>query len=107
MEEVFGFDMAKFAKPRVHVPFCPLSENCQLENELVSVDYTSKVGEKQFSDVWKRHKSRESKIKFCCSWFAGPTRSPYFAGPSLHVQSASWNSTPSYRRLEDEEQNCK
>ena len=33
--------------------FCPLSKNCQLENELISVDYTSKVGEKQFSDVRK------------------------------------------------------
>ena len=43
-------------------------KNCQRENELVSVDYTSKVGEKPFSDVRKRRKSRESKIKVCCSW---------------------------------------
>ena len=28
-----------------------------------------------------------------CSWFAGPTHLPYFTAPSLHVQSASWNST--------------
>ena len=56
---------------------------------LVSVDYTSKVGEKQFSDVWKRCKSRESNIKIDCSWFVGLTRSPYLAASSLHVQSAS------------------
>ena len=65
----------------------------QLENELVSVDYASKVGEKQFSEVQKRRKSEESKIKVCCNWFAGLTRSPYCAAPSLHVQSASQDST--------------
>ena len=42
-------------------------KNCQLENELVSLDYTSKVGERQFLDVRKRCKSRESKIKFTCT----------------------------------------
>ena len=31
--------------------FVHSAKNCQLENELVSVDYTSKVGEEQFSDV--------------------------------------------------------
>ena len=35
---------------------CPLSKNCQLENEFVSVDYTLKVVEKQFSDMQKRRK---------------------------------------------------
>ena len=45
---------------------CPLSKNCQLENELISADYTSKVSEKQFSGVWKEHKSRESKNKVHC-----------------------------------------
>ena len=63
------------------------------KSELISVDYTLKVGEKQFSDVQKRHKSRESMIKVCCSWFAGQTCSPYFAAPTLHVQSVSRNST--------------
>ena len=70
----------------------------------ISVDYTSKVGEKQFSDVRKGPKSRQSKIKVCCSWFVGPTHSPYFAAPSL--QSASRNSTE-LQILKDEERNCK
>ena len=48
---------------------------------------------KQFLDVRKRRKSTESKIKVCCSWFAGSHCSPYFAALSLHVQSASRNST--------------
>ena len=73
--------------------FVQSAKNCQLENELVSIDYTSKVGKKQFSDGWKSRKSRESKIKVCCNWFAGPTHSPYLAAPSLHVQSVSRNST--------------
>ena len=77
-------------KTRVHVTFCPLSKKLSTRK---CVDYTSKAGEKQFSDVWKRRKSRESKIKVPYSWFAGLTRSPYFAAPSLHVQSASQNST--------------
>ena len=72
--------------------FVHSAKNCQLENELISVDYTLKVGEKQFSDVRMRRKSRESNIKVCCSWFVGPTRSPYFAALSLHVQSVSRNS---------------
>ena len=59
----------------------------------ISTDYNSKVGEKQFSGVWKGRKSRESKIKIHCGSFAGPTRSSYFAAPSLQVQSASRNST--------------
>ena len=69
-------------KPRVHVHFVHSAKNCQLENELVSVDYSSKVGEKQCSDVRKRRKSRESKIKVCCSWLRDLL-------PSLHLQSAS------------------
>ena len=44
--------------------FVHSAKNRQLENELLSVDYTLKVGEKQFSDVWKRRKSRESRSKF-------------------------------------------
>ena len=69
--------------------------NSKMSNELISVDYTSKGGEKQFLDVRKGRKSRESKNKVRCSWFAGPTHSPYIDGapPSLHVQSASRNST--------------
>ena len=55
-----------------------------------SIGYTLKVGEKQFLDVRKRSKS---EIKVCCSWFVGPTHSPYSAAPSLHVQSESRNST--------------
>ena len=39
-------------------------KDCQLENELISVHYTQKVGEKQLSDVQKRRKSRESEINF-------------------------------------------
>ena len=62
-------------------------KNCQLENELISTDYTSKVSEKQFSHVWNGLKSRESNVKVHCSWFAGLPSSPYFAAPSLHVQS--------------------
>ena len=46
------------------------AKNCQFINEFVRVDYPLKVGEKQFLDVRKRHKSRESKIKVCYSWFA-------------------------------------
>ena len=61
------------------------------------MDYTSKVGEKQFLDVQKGHKSREFKIKVHCSWFAGLPCSLYLTVSSLHVQSASRNST------EDEE----
>ena len=69
----------------------------QLEIKLISVDdvdYTLKVGEKQFADVGKVRKSRESKIEVCCSWFAGPGLAyhAYFAAPSLHVQSAPRNS---------------
>ena len=60
------------------------------------MDCTSKVGEKVL-DVQKWHKSRESKIKVQCSWFAGLPCSLYLTASSLHVQSASWNST------EDEE----
>ena len=48
--------------------FVHSAKKCQLKNELVSVNYTSKVGEKQFSNVRKRRKSRESKIK---GWFCG------------------------------------
>ena len=72
-----------------------------------SVDYSSKVGEKQFPDVRKGRKSSDSKNEVLCSWFAGPTRSPYFAAPSLHVQSASRNLTELPGCLEDEERNCK
>ena len=50
----------------VYMIFCPLSKNCQLENELISTDYTSLVGEKLFLDVRKGHKS-ENKVH--CSWF--------------------------------------
>ena len=57
--------------------FVHSAKNCQLENELVSVDYASKVGEKQFLDVRKSRKSRESKIKVCSSslqdWLAHHT----------------------------------
>ena len=60
------------------------AKSCQLENELLNIDYNSKVGEKQFSDVWKRCKSWESKIKVYCSCSVGPT---YFAAPSLRVRS--------------------
>ena len=49
------------------------TRKCQM-NELISVDYTSKGGEKQFLDVRKGRKSRESKNKVRCSW---PTHSPY------------------------------
>ena len=58
-------------------------QKLSIRNELVSADYTSKVGEKQFLDVRKGRKSRESKIEVHCSWFAGPARSLYFAAPSL------------------------
>ena len=37
----------------LHMTFCPLTKN-----ELISVDSTSKVGEKQFSDVRKWRKSK-------------------------------------------------
>ena len=43
--------------------FVHSAKNCQHENELVSVDYTSIVGEKQLLDVRKGCKSRKSKIK--------------------------------------------
>ena len=48
--------------------------NSKMSNELISVDHTSKGGEKQFLDVRKGRKSRESKNKVRCSW---PTHSPY------------------------------
>ena len=65
-------------KPNVHMTLCPLSKNCQLENELIyiSTEYTSKVGEKQFSDVWKGGKFRESKIQGNSSWLVGLPCSP-------------------------------
>ena len=55
-----------------------------------SVDYTLKVGEKQ---LFGCAEGAQVKIEVRCSWFAGPTRSPYFTAPSLHVQSASQDST--------------
>ena len=58
----------------------------------MSADCISKVDEKQFLDVRKGSKSRDSKVEVHCSWFTGPIRSPYFAAPSLHVQSVSQNS---------------
>ena len=37
-------------KSCVHTTFCPLSKILSTQNELVSVDYTLKVGDKQFSE---------------------------------------------------------
>ena len=73
--------------------FVHSAKNCQLENWIYKLHYTSKIGEKQFSDVRKRLKLRESKFKVCCSWFAGLIRSPYFVALSLHLQSVSRKST--------------
>ena len=73
----------------VYMTFCPISKNCQLENELISTDYTSLVGEKLFSDVQKNTILRS---KFIVAGFAGPAHSPYFAALNLHV-GVSWNST--------------
>ena len=53
----------------------------------ISTDYTTKVGEKkqQFLDMRKGSKSKESKIEVYCSWFAGPTCSPYFIAPARYT----------------------
>ena len=72
--------------------FVHSAKNCQLENQLISTDWTSKVGEKQFSNVWKGCKSRQSKIKIHCSWLPGPAHSPCFTVPSLHVKIMPQNS---------------
>ena len=72
--------------------FVNSAKYCQLKNELISADCISKVDEKQFLDVQKGSKSRDSKVEVHCSWFTGPTRSSYFTAPSLHVQSVSRNS---------------
>ena len=57
--------------------------SAKIVNSLISIDGTSKVGEKQFSDVRKGCKSRESKIEAHCSQFAGLVCSPYFAAPDF------------------------
>ena len=57
--------------------------SAKIVNSLISIDGTSKVGEKQFSDVRKGCKSRESKIEAHCCQFAGLTCSPYFAAPDF------------------------
>ena len=59
--------------------------NCQLANELTSTDYPI---EKQFSDKGVQVQ-RVPKIKVHCSWFVGPSCSPYFAAPSLLVKKTS------------------
>ena len=73
-------------------------------NSKMSVDYTSKDGEKQFPDVWKRRKSRESKIKVCCSWFAGPTRSvTIFCSSEFTCTKCIHGTEHNCRCLEDKE----
>ena len=81
-------------------------QNCQLENELISTDYTSKVGEKQFLDVQKGRKSTESKIEVHCGRFAGQARSPYLTAPSLHDTNYGHGTQQSCRCLKDE-RNCR
>ena len=86
--------------------FLHSAKSFQLENELVSVDYTSKVGEKQFSDVWKGLKSRESKIKVCCSWL----RDRLAHHPlqlRVYMYEVRHGTQYNCRCLEDEERNCK
>ena len=42
------------------------------------IEATSRVGEKQFSNVQKGYRSKEFKIDVYCSWFVGPSCLPYF-----------------------------
>ena len=44
---------------------------------IMSMDYISKVGEKQFSDVRKGRKSKESKIEVHYSWLLNDNPLPH------------------------------
>ena len=70
------------------------------------MDYTSKVDEKQFLDVRKGRKSRESKIEVHCGQFAGQAHSPYFTAPSLHGTNYGHKTQQSCGCLKDE-RNCR
>ena len=70
--------------------------NSKMSNELISVDYTSKGGGKQFLDVRKGRKSRESKNKVRCSW---PTHSPYIDWSSSEFTCTQC--VPGLNRAED------
>ena len=71
--------------------FVHSAKRWQLENELVSTDYPSKVGEKQLSDVRKGCKFNKPKIKVHCSLFVRPAHSAYFIASSLLVKHASYH----------------
>ena len=67
--------------------------NSKMSNELISVDYTSKGGEKQFFWMWGRGASPENpRTKFAVVGRLTHHTS-IGAPPSLHVHSVSWNST--------------
>ena len=87
---LWGYQSDGRTKPHVHNI---LSTQQNIVNSNKCIDYTSKVSEKQFLDVRKRCHPESPRIKFCCSWFAGPTRLLYFVALILHARSATWNST--------------
>ena len=81
-------------KPHVPVTFCPLCKKCQLENELISVDYTLKVGESSFRMCGISANPDSSRSKFAVVGLQDQlAHHTYIAAPSFHVQSASQNST--------------
>ena len=47
-----------------HFVFVHSAKYCELENQLISTDWTSKVGEKQFSNVWKDASPDSLRSKF-------------------------------------------
>ena len=82
--------------------FCLLSKILSTQNELVSVDYTLKVGEKQFSDVRKRRKSREFKIKVYCCWL-WDRLAHHTLQLRVYMYKVHHETQYNYRCLEDEE----
>ena len=81
-------------------------KNCQLRNEFVSVDYTSRVGEKQFSNVRKSRKFRDSNIKACCSWLRNRLVH-HTLQLRVYMYKVCHRTQYNCRCLEDEERNCK
>ena len=64
-------------------------QSFQLKSE--NTAYTSKIGEKEFSDVWEGCMSKDFEIKVQFGWFVGLAHSLYFTPLSLHVSSPSQN----------------
>ena len=93
-------------KPRVHMTFCPLSKNCQLKNELVSVENTSKVGEKQFRMCGRGASPESPRSKFAVVGLRDRL-AHHTSQLRVYMCKVRHGTQQSCGCLEDEERNCK